>query len=97
MLLREILLLAMLKNKILKERFTYESQKVVKERNTFYRLMSSLDRDQYINKVTSSGNVRFYTLSDKGYLEACLKTTDHDCPRIYQNIVSGFIHFTSEG
>ena len=96
MLKRELLLLDMLKKKVLEEKFTFKSQKIIRERNRFYILMSLLDKDGYINKISTSKNERYYTLSDKGYLQACLKTTDLDCPKIYNNVISGFIHFTLE-
>ena len=96
MLKREILLLDMLKKEIQNLRFTFKNQKIIQNKNKFYVLMTQLDLDGYINKVTASGNVRYYTLSDKGYLQACLKTTDTDCPTIYHNIITGFIHFNIE-
>ena len=96
MLKREILLLDMLKKEIQNIRFTFKNQKVIQNKNKFYFLMTELDNDGYINKVRASSNVRYYTLSDKGYLQACLKTSDLDCLTTYHNMITGFIHFTIE-
>lgn len=63
-------------------RFTFTRQNIIRSKK-FFEVMSRLDRDGYINICNTNHKKTFYTLTDKGELEANQRSRDSNTIKQY--------------